>query len=210
MWSNIFVYGSRGPHLLGAIDVAGALAEGVFLELVAFPCWDKRYSMPLGVIQFGGQAYFRIYTGTGLGQALREGCDCILLLAPLGAEAFVKSVLHSLELSLEWQGTPMPDNSLGYWYRCGPIIRGPAIGEEEWFSCPLKELGGRLPGAYTRLYGCVVELLVHITKARAGAVPLDWELVRRMLWCIRRSARGDRRLADRLTESLLGLLGGMQ
>ncbi len=178
--------------------------EGVYLELIALPCTPDRYSMPLGVKVLGGRGFFRVYRGTRLLQALDRGVSCMLLLSPVNPRLFIESVLHALEDKLPWSSTPLIDESLGFWFSCSSIHPLSSAGDTYHYSCTLRPIGGSLPAAYTRSYGCVVEALVHATKARAGAVSPSRDLLNHLVSCVRRS--GDEELASALERALRALL----
>ncbi len=144
--------------------------EGVYYETVAFPCGD-RYSMPLGVARVGGALYFRVFRGAGLLSRLGDGGSLRLLL-PARPEAFLWSLDHRLESMVEWggDGCPEPDPSWGAWVACEARGLG-WEGDARSYECVgARHLAGYPPG-YTRALGCLVEMLVVITKLEAG-VPL--------------------------------------
>ena len=162
--------------------------------------------MPLGVLSFDNQAFFRVFPGAGLGRILSEGVDCILLLAPSSPEVFVESFRHELEYTLEWDALPRPDPRLGVWYSCSSVVGLGAVGHESWYTCRIRHVAGQQDWAYYRAYGCVVELLVHLSKVAAGVAGLDSSLVEALLSCVGRSMRGDPDRAFRLEMALRDIL----
>ena len=187
--------------------VVPLVREGVYLELIALPCTADRYSMPLGVKVLGGRGFFRVYRGAGLLRALERGVECMLLLSPVDPRLFIESVLHTFEHALPWNGPPLVDERLGFWYACSSILPFSSVGDEYHYSCELRPLGGTVPVAYTRGYGCVVEALVYATKARAGIADPRGDLLNYFVSCVRRS--GDEQLASALERALHALLGNL-
>lgn len=179
--------------------------EGVWLETVAFPCVNVRYSMPLGVMIRGGDAVFRLFRGVGMLKVVREaGLERgfkLALLAPSDPMTFVDSYFHRLEDRLEWDGgCPRPDPSMGAWYLCTAELTG-WDGDAAWYRCRggLRFLAGSLGLiAYYRAYGCIIELLIIHSKLVSGAWRGgDAETAARVLeYCVARSAPERRDLAD--------------
>jgi len=178
----------------------------VFYELVAFPC-GARYSMPLGVYSWD-PGYFRVYHGTGMARAYRGGP--LLLLAPRDPLLFLESLEHRLEQRVPYySGCPFQDPRLGAWYSClgVPLARDPGA---DWYACANpRRIAGEPPHAYTRSYGCLVELLILYTKLLAGALSeLPPGLVEGLHRCVERSARGGRivEASRRIVQSIREIL----
>lgn len=171
------------------------MIEGAYYEFIAFPCGaDSRYSMPLGVL-WGDNKMFSVYRSAGLLRFLADR-GTLMLLSPSDPLLFAKSVNHTLEHEVEWGPDGCPKLSgLGGIYTCEyqRLMEGP---EKVTFGCKLTEVEGpHVP--YTRAYGCLVELLVLLTKARAG-VGESWyvDYARGLRWCVERSTRGLRDYVD--------------
>jgi len=167
--------------------------EGVYYEVVSFPC-GYRYSMPLGVSRRGGRLLFRVFRGAGLLGRLGGG-GRLYLLAPSRPEAFLWSLEHRLEESISWSGgCPVPDESLGAWVACEARSLGWEGGALRYECLEPRHLAGQ-PPAYSRAMGCLVEMLVVVSKLEAGAplpdLPggvrgyLEW-----LAWCVSRSSGG--------------------
>ncbi len=190
------------------------VGEGVWAELIAFPC-GYRYTMPLGVMVRGGRQVFRLYRGVGLLDiAARSGYKLVLrLLAPRLPHLFVESYFHRLEEKVSWEddGCPRTDVSMGYWFECKAVAER-VEGDSYWFSCDggLKPLGGYGLTVYNRAYGCIVELLIIHSKLKAGVTLGEgYDLLshaRMLAWCVERSAPGD----EVLKGYARGLLQGIQ
>ncbi|MCS7106932.1 MAG: hypothetical protein NZ902_02375 [Acidilobaceae archaeon] len=161
------------------------MLEDVYYEFIAFPC-GVRLSSPLGI--FGRS--FKVYKGTSLWRALPRASR-LLLLSPLDPLAFYDSVRHELELRVEWEECPRPHERLGAWYSCMPRLleRGELY---DVYRCEEFAHIGGTPPPYSRVMGCLVELLVLLTKARVGAVKGYLEYARWLTWCVERASRGGR------------------
>ena len=181
------------------------------METIAFPCGSERISMPLGIIPLGGEAFFRVFRGASLLRALPRSRGLMLLL-PNDPELFLDSLEHRLERSLEWRGDcPLLGEEYGVILTCTRPLLHHAGGPAYYYSCKYRVAGGAPTAGYTRLYGCLVELLVHATKAAAGAVDPSPCLIEAMLRCMVRAggARGAR-LAGRARAWMLRVLGPVQ
>ncbi len=185
------------------------MIEGLYYEFIAAPC-GSRVTMPLGLV--AGQApVFFVYRGSSLYRALQER-GRVRLLSPYDPLAFLKSVRHQLEVELAWrEGCPDVDESLGAWYECNYALRE-INSEGKSFSCDGLRLIAGKHSPFTRTYGCLVELLVLLTKARAG-VWEDWWLpyAEGLVWCVTRSSRGSGPYvvaANEVLQELRALRGG--
>lgn len=161
------------------------MLRDVYYEFIAFPC-GHRLSSPLGL--FGGS--FKAYRGTSLWRALPQ-TRRLFLLSPLDPLAFYESVMHQLELRMEWEECPKLDERLGAWYLCTPRLEEEGELYDVYRCEELVHLAGT-PPPYSRVMGCLVELLVLLTKARAGAVKGYLEHARWLAWCVERASRGGR------------------
>lgn len=186
------------------------LLRGVYYEFIAFPC-GAEYSMPLGVFQ-GEVPEFRVFPGTGLYRLLREGFRDLYLLAPVDPLNFYRSINHEIEGEIRRQGNgcPAPDQSLGAWYYCAASPAGAGEGYDLYLCREFKHLSGCLPG-YTRVSGCLVELMVILTKLQAGvAVEGAVGYAEWLNYCVERASRGsDRyvRVSNELLQAIKGLAG---
>ncbi|MGC9210323.1 MAG: hypothetical protein ACP5FT_03570 [Acidilobus sp.] len=181
--------------------------EGVYYEFIAVPCC-VRATMPVGIFM-GPRPTFYLYRGTRLADLLPER-GRLRLLSPYDPIRFLQSLRHELEAEIDWSGgCPRPDERLGAWYECSYAL---ASTDERGslYSCDGLNMiaGSHVP--YTRTYGCLVELLVLLTKARAG-VWEEWYLpyAEGLAWCVRRSARGQARYvnaADEVLQELRSIL----
>jgi len=180
----------------------------VFYELIAFPC-GARYSMPLGVYSWD-PGYFRVYHSAGMARLYRGGP--LVLLAPRDPVLYLESLEHRLEREIAYaSGCPLPEPRLGAWYSCLGV---PLAGEPgaDWYACVNpRRIAGELFHAYTRAYGCLVELLVIYTKLLANAIDeVPHGLVEGLSRCVERSTRGGR-LADasqRVVQAIREVLRG--
>ncbi len=191
--------------------MAYSLPEGVYMETIAVLCKEDRpvWSSPLGFMIVGGEARFRVFRGSMLWRILveEEYDGYIVAYTPRDPGEFA---LHVLEgggrvKTCRPEGQP-------FTIKCKPELR--SVDERAaWFTC--KEFEARVgPGMpYTRMYGCLVELAVLASKARARVVG-DWALsyARGLVWCVERSeAKGGRRygeLARRLMQAIEEALKG--
>ncbi|MGC9071584.1 MAG: hypothetical protein ACP5HK_02665 [Acidilobus sp.] len=173
---------------------------GVYYEFIAVPCGSK-VTMPLGLI-VGQEPAFYVYKGTSLHERLADE-GRLRLLSPYDPLAFLRSIRHELVAEIRWNNDcPVPEETMGAWYECS--YRLWEVDENgKWFTCDgLQRItGSHLP--YTRMYGCLVELLVLLTKARAG-VWEDWYIpyAEGLAWCVRRSSRGVSNYVDAANEVL--------
>lgn len=171
----------------------------MYTEWIAIHCRSKT-TMPLGV---DGDHRFRVYPGTRMHEALRDG-DILLLLQPRDPILYAESVFHRLEHRLDWAtGCPPAGRPEGLWYACRASYTGVDEHGARWYTCRwMRRLAGE-PPAYTRPYGCLVEALVAYTKLRAGIpVPGGRGYIEGLKWCVERGSRGDRRLLASMHEVL--------
>ncbi len=184
------------------------MISGIYYEFISFPCGKRRYSMPLGII-WAPQPAFYIYKTAGLSRLI-DSSGTLFLLSPSDPLLFLESINHTLELKVAFDdnGCPRP-SELGSWYRCDYVIN---YNDNEKVGGVCRSfIPVRLASVpYTRLYGCLVELLVILTKARAGVIK-DWylEYARGLRDCIERSSRGAPRYvaaADSALQELEGII----
>ncbi len=182
--------------------------SGVYYETIAFPCGTRKYSMPVGLLVFEDIAYMKIYSETGFHEILeKEGTRGIILLSPRNPLLFIESLEHRLEYNVQWNGEcVVPDRELGMWISCpAPLIQYD-IPHYTIISCRPRLLNAPISVPYTRYYGCIVELLVYITKVLANVDVLDEGYIRRMLACIRRSAPFRLEVYERVARFVQGIL----
>ena len=164
------------------------MIDGLYYEFVGLPCGVKT-SMPIGVVA-GQPPEFFVYRGTRFHEVLGES-GRLMLISPYDPLVFLRSLRHQLEEELAWSdGCPSVDEKLGAWYECEYALRE-VTGEGKRYACSRLRLvaGHHVP--FTRAYGCLVELLVLLTKARAGLWE-DWwpQYAEGLVWCVTRSSRG--------------------
>jgi len=193
----------RTPN--GGRSLVELLPKGLYYEFIAIPCGSK-YTMPLGVYN-GVKQSFRVYRETGLYSILRGGAGELFLLAPYDPVLFYESVVHKLESRIEWggDGCPRVSELLGCWFQCTPKL---AMTDPEFdvYECSRFNHVAGAPPPYSRVTGCLVELLVIYTKVKAG-VALEGYLdyARWLRWCVDRASRGDPRyvsIADLVLQDL--------
>lgn len=172
-----------------------------FHEYIAVSC-SLDYTMPLGLLG-SGPYFFKVYRGAGL-QKYLDGNDCLLLLAPKEPELFLESVVHELESKRLRDSACILDSELGSWFTCTPVYVG-SSSEYSLYECddirPIVKVAFE---GYHRGYGCLVELLVLYTKARAGVLTPSQEVVEYLLYCMERSGAGGE-LIDRVKRLLQAL-----
>lgn len=167
------------------------LVRGVYYEFIALTC-GHRYSMPLG-LYLDPTPKFKVYDGSGLQRLLRGGVRRLLLLSPIDPMLFYESVVHELESRITWgdDGCPIVSHELGSWFYCEPSLVERGSNFDIYECLEFKHLTGVSP-PYTRVTGCLVELLVLYTKVKAGVLEGDYlEYARWLKWCIERASRGD-------------------
>ena len=163
--------------------------KGVYYEFIAVTC-GRRYTMPLGVLMLEPPR-FKVYRGTGLHSILRSGgASGLRLLSPLDPILYYESIEHRLEHNIRWDidGCPVADDTLGAWFQCNPRMVEETM-EYDVYQCQgFQHITGMTP-PYSRVQGCLVELLVILTKAEAGVVEdniLDY--ARWLKWCVERAS----------------------
>ncbi len=192
--------------------MAYSLPEGVYVETIAVLCGGEGplWSSPLGFIRVGGEVRFRVFRGSRLWRLLvEEGRGGYIVAYTPGDPG--EFAIHVLEgggrvKTCRPEGHP-------FILKCRPELLE-VEGGDALFTCREFE-AARGPGIpYTRAYGCLVELAVLASKARAGVAD-DWVLgyARGLVWCVERSeaASGGRRyagLARRLLQAIEEALGG--
>ncbi len=181
-----------------------------YREFIAFPCVAGfKYSMPLGLVLYDDLAYGRVYRDAGL-YKLAGKMNCMLLLSPVDPLLFYRSLRHELEDKIQYCGPcPCPDPRLGSWYSCAPQFY-PDMGDFKPLTCAnLKpQVSGRYNiTAYSRVYGCLVELLVYYTRVIAGVWRRSPIVEAYLADCAIRASRGDRRIAKAVSEILQRLRG---
>lgn len=178
--------------------------EGVYYELIAFIC-GRGHSSPVGV--FGMErGTFRLYKGTRTSELMR-GAEKIFLLSPSDPLLYYKSLRHELEAEVAWDGgCPRPDERLGAWYACSPRL---VEEREEYdvYECEKMIHVAGTPSPYSRTTGCLVELLVLLSKVKAGVSMGDYACYARWLRrCVERSSRGNKKYLE-VADAVLRDLG---
>ncbi len=166
------------------------LPGGVYLETVSLLCRDGRvvWGMPLGLIVDGGTVRFRVFRGSGYWRLLVEG-------GAGGAVVVAYTPLDPLEFLEYMTVKPAPRescNPAGYsvLVECRPLLERLETGVAH-FTCQQVRISWGRPLPYTRAYGCLVELAVLASKARAGVLGCDaLGYARWLVWCVERSAPG--------------------
>lgn len=155
-----------------------------FHEYIAVSC-SLDYTMPLGLLG-SGPYFFRVYKGAGLERVLGNG-GCLLLLAPRDPELFLESILHEFERNNIRDPSIIYSGNLGSWFSCTPIRVGES-GEYTLYECDrINPIVKSCFNGYHRGYGCLLELLIIYTKARAGVVEPSKDIVSYLLECMGRS-----------------------
>lgn len=191
--------------------MAGGLPEGVYMETIAVLCrgGEPAWSSPLGLLYTGGEIKFRVFRGSRLWSLLVEGGGGwrIIAYTPEDPGEFA---LHVIEGGGRVSTCDVGEHP--FTVECEPELVE-ASGGVAWFRCRGHRTR-RGPGVpYTRSYGCLVELAVLASKARAGVLE-GWALdyARGLAWCVERSeAPGGGRhvgLARRLVRIIEEALGG--
>ena len=193
----------RTPN--GGRSLEELLPKGLYYEFIAIPC-GTRYTMPLGVYN-GARQSFRVYREAGLYSILRGGARELFLLAPYDPMLFYESVAHKLESRIEWgsDGCPRVSELLGCWFQCTPALAAVNPGFDVYECSRFKHVAGA-PPPYSRVMGCLVELLIVYTKVRAGVAMEGYlDYARWLRWCVERASRGDPRyvsIADLILQDL--------
>ncbi|MEB3844217.1 MAG: hypothetical protein LRS48_00880 [Desulfurococcales archaeon] len=192
------------------MPVENADGTSWYREFIAFPCVSGfKYSMPLGLLLYDSLAYGRVFRGAGL-YRLAGRIDGMLLLSPDDPLLFYKSLKHELENKIKYCGScPCPDPRLGSWYSCTPQLYSDT-GDFKPLTCT--NLKPQLSGlhtitAYSRVYGCLVELLVYCTRVLAGVWGRSPSVEAYLAGCAIRASRGDRRVVETVSEILQCLRG---
>lgn len=187
------------------------LPEGVYMETIAVLCRGDRpvWSSPLGFVAAGGRVRFRVFRGSMLWRILveEEYDGYIVAFTPRDPGEFALHVVEGGGRVKTCKPSGQP-----FIIKCKPELKG--VDESAaWFNCRELEVRAGQGMPYTRVYGCLVELAVLASKARAGVVE-DWALsyARGLVWCVERSeAMGERRygeLARRLMRAVEEALRG--
>ncbi len=181
--------------------------DGWYQETTALTCGEKNISMPLGVIVYGKQAYFRVFKNTRFYRLLRYSIPAILLFLPEDPLIYYQSINHSLESNPQIYASECPIVELpGKITLCNFPMRICDCVDYDWYTCSLShqlEYPNEMHVGYSRAYGCLLELLVYYTKVKAHVSNLPGEeYVNGLVWCIMRSSRNDRRLME-IVEKIL-------
>lgn len=167
-----------------------SLPGGVYMETVSLLCRGGRveWGMPLGLIANGGSVGFRVFEGSGYWRLLVEERreDAVLIAyTPLNPVEFLEFMMV--------KPAPRSDcrpSDYSFMVTCRPRLVE-ARGGVARFACEDARVAWGRPAPYTRAYGCLVELAVLASKARAGVVGCEaFEYARWLGWCVERSAPG--------------------
>ena len=142
--------------------------------------------MPLGVL-WGATPLFKVYKGTGLFELLeRDEVENLLLYSPKDPADYFLSIRH--DPKLESEGPCKPPKDFTLYVICEPSIK--EIREDfKIYECRNVEIFEGNPEPYSRAYGCFVEMLVVITKMKAGVLDQKYlSYLDFLRWCIERSA----------------------
>ena len=163
------------------------------------PC-GLRYSMPVGLLG-NGPYFFRIFKSSH--KLENKIKDCLLLLAPLDASLFFKSVIHEFENEIDVLDLSelVKHGSL---YACTPMLVGEAP-EYFLYECiGLRPLHVASWTGYNRGYGCLLELLILYTRIRIGLIEPDIKIIKYLINCIKRSNPGGN--LDNIAKRVLQLI----
>jgi hypothetical protein len=198
----------RTPN--GGRSLVELLPKGLYYEFIAIPC-NSKYTMPLGLYN-GVRPSFTVYREAGLYNVLRGGVRELFLLAPYDPILFYESLVHRLESRIEWgaDGCPVVSDLLGCWFQCTPVLVVEDPGFDVYECSMFKHISGT-PPPYSRVMGCLVELLVMYTKAKVGVAREGYlDYARWLRWCVERASKGDPRyvsIANLILQSLEGATG---
>ena len=175
-----------------------------FHELIALPC-GRKYSMPLGLL--GGPPWFyRAFRESGL---YEHGYDCLFLLSPLDFTLFYKSLIHKLEKELRYESdNPVPDPSLGSWYYCFPVLVSSGFEYNLYYCDKIHKLYEITYPGYVRGKGCFLELLIILSRVKAGIWIPNKDVIEYLDNCVRRSIRDGeiRDITRRVVQSILEIV----
>ena len=176
------------------------IPEGVYVETVGVACTPEGpVAMPVGLLRRGASLRFKLYRGTSLWRAIRGSPGPLVFYAPRDPLDFLKAVDHVLEGELA--GCRPERGRYTLLVECDSAVEAGAGEGFDWYECRGARVEAGDPAPYTRAYGCIVELLVVLTKAWAGAVGCDaLEYARWLGWCVGRSAPGLAGVASSLVE----------
>ncbi len=167
------------------------LLKGLYYEFIAIPC-NFKYTMPLGIYN-GVKPIFTVYREAGLYKILRGSVRELFLLAPHDPIVFYESLVHKLESRIEWGDDDCPKVSefLGCWFKCYPTL---ILENRDYdiYECSKFTHVAGVPPPYSRVMGCLVELLVIYTKVKAGVIREGYlDYAKWLRWCIEKASRGD-------------------
>jgi hypothetical protein len=171
------------------------MIKGVYYEFISIPCRGERrtpYSMPLGIL-WDERPKFKLYKGVGLLRYLNDETT-LLLYTPESPLDFYLSLIHDKTIELE--GPCRPPREYVLYVRCRPrLLR--VNKSYNLYECLDIEISHGRPVPYSRSYGCLVEMLVVLTKLEAGALdPSYIDYVERLRWCIERSSPQNEKLRE--------------
>ncbi|MEM1640886.1 MAG: DUF447 family protein, partial [Acidilobaceae archaeon] len=179
------------------------LKEGVYYELLCRLC-EAGVITPLGLRLSGGSAYFRVFSDR-LREAMKRTRKLVCL-APSDPLLFYEVVIEKKEpFSCEKEF----DLTKGHWLICESEV----VIEAEFFDlykCKSFNAVWGFLEPYSRAYGCLVELLILFTKAKASVLEKEAiEYAKWLNWCVERSSSVESHVhaARRLLELIEKALG---
>jgi hypothetical protein len=145
--------------------------------------------MPLGVL-WERDPIFKVYKNTGLYEILINEAPNkefkLLLYSPVDPIDYYLSINH--DKIIENEGPCKPPRPYMMYILCKPK----PIKEEEVsnvYLCKNVEVFEGAAQPFTRVYGCLVEMLVVLTKLEAGALDESYiDYLRKLKWCIERAS----------------------
>ncbi|MDP8002572.1 MAG: hypothetical protein ACP5I6_02410 [Caldisphaera sp.] len=183
------------------------MKKGIYYEFIAFLC-DKAYAMPLGILYYD-KPIFYVYKSTTMAKLLnlnKDTSNSIYLLSPNDPTLFLESLEHRIENRIIHNNKCLDfDDKLGSWYYCNSYINKDHCDKYEFYCDNFYKIKGEnIP--YSRSYGCLIELLILLTKVKAG-IKEQWFLnyASGLKWCVERSSNKDEKYVE-LSEKLLQML----
>lgn len=181
------------------------MIKGIYYEFISFLC-NSRHSMPLGIL-YDKDPIFYVYKTTKMAKLLsKESQNKIYLISPYDPLLFLDSLEHRIKDKIKYNNDcPEPDENIGTWYYCNAIYRNESRDRLEFYCKNFFKLKGKaIP--YSRSYGCIIELLVLLTKVQAGfKEPWFLTYANGLKWCVERSSNKDEKY-EKASEYLLQLL----
>lgn len=180
-----------------SIGMVSPLKKGVYYEFISIPCKGgerMEYSMPLGVL-WGDHPMFKVYKETVLYKYLRNPkLGSLLLYSPNDPMDFFLSIKH--DKIIEKKGPCLPSRPFALYMICKPHLKESFESYDLYFCTDIKTVYGK-PEPYSRTYGCLVEMLVVLTKLKSKALDRRYLTYLDFLrWCIERSSPKEKRFKE--------------